>query len=51
MRKKIKDLLKLRIGKRKKIRKNIMLGMLAANEFCISFNKEQDIEIWNYMLR
>ena len=50
MRKKIKDLLKLRIGKRKKIRKNIMLGMLAANEFCISFNKEQDIEIWNYML-
>lgn len=51
MRKKFKDLLKLRIGKRKKIRKDIMLGMLSANEFCISFNKEQDIEIWNYMLR
>ena len=27
-----------------------MLGMLNANNFCIAYNKNQNTEIWNYML-
>lgn len=32
------------------VQKKIMLGMLACNDYCIAFNKKQDIPIWNYML-
>lgn len=31
-------------------RKDIMLGMLIYNDYCIAYNPNQDIPIWNYML-
>lgn len=30
--------------------KRLMLGMLKFHNHCISYNKKQDIPIWNYML-
>lgn len=32
------------------IERRLKLGMLIAHEYCIAFNKKQDISIWNYML-
>lgn len=30
--------------------KDIMLGMLIYNDYCIAYNPNQDIAIWNYIL-
>ena len=50
MKKRLKNFFKLNVGKKNKIRKELMLGMLNANNFCIAYNKNQNTEIWNYML-
>lgn len=33
-----------------KVERKIKLEMLSIHEYCIAFNKKQDIAIWNYML-
>lgn len=50
MKKRLKNFFKLNVGKENKIRRELMLGMLNANNFCIAYNKNQNTEIWNYML-
>ena len=50
MKKRLKNFFKLNVGKKNKIRRELMLGMLNANNFCIAYNKNQNTEIWNYML-
>lgn len=52
MKKKIIKTLKKRLFNRKGIasRKDMMLGTLICNDFCIAYNEKQDIPIWNYML-
>ena len=47
MKKRLKNFFKLNVGKKNKIRKEVMLGMLNANNFCIAYNKNQNTEIWN----
>lgn len=52
MKKKIIKTLKKKLFNKKGIasRKDIILGMLIYNDFCIAYNTKQDIPIWNYML-
>lgn len=50
MKKRLKNFFKLNVGKKNKTRRELMLGMLNANNFCIAYNKNQNTEIWNYML-
>lgn len=44
--------LKKRLFSKQRIasRKDMILGTLICNDFCIAYNEKQDIPIWNYML-
>ncbi len=52
MNKIIKTIKKELVGKKEfRKRKELSLAMICRNEYCIAYNKKQDIPIWTFMLR